>query len=127
MSSWRNHDRAFKAEVRRLRSDATAERIDLVRSLDLSALRSVVERVQGGDHKAALAWLRIRRIGELDLLTTQAESHEAGKGAFGPVEAEVKRIMEDADYLRSIKMPADTLGERMFDESPADARGLSDA
>ena len=67
VSLWRNHHPGFKAALNSRRRELLTERADRIRDLDAQALAVMGEAIDEGDRSMALAWIKSRRLDNVDV------------------------------------------------------------
>lgn len=69
VSVWRNHHPGFRAQLNKRRDELLSERVDRIRDLDAQALAVVAAAVEEGDRRAAVEWVKLRRLHSVDVET----------------------------------------------------------
>lgn len=67
VSKWQNHHPGFIAELNLRREQLREERTDRIRDLDAQALAVISDAVEQGDRSAAMDWLKLRRLNDVDV------------------------------------------------------------
>ena len=106
VSLWRNHHPGFKAALNSRRRELLTERADRIRDLDTQALAVIAEAIDDGDRSIALAWIKTRRLDNVDVADIGQTRAEA------VLDAEARRLRERPEHAGSLMSLLDDTGDQ---------------
>lgn len=120
VSLWRNHHPGFKAALNSRRRELLTERADRIRDLDAQALAVMAEAIDDGDRSIALAWIKTRRLDNVDVADIGQTRAEA------VLDAEASRLRERPEHVGSLMSLLDDTGDR-YAITRSESRELAEA
>jgi len=106
VSLWRNHHPGFKAALNSRRRELLTERADRIRDLDAQALAVMAEAIDDGDRSIALAWIKTRRLDNVDVADIGQTRAEA------IIDVEASRLRERPEHVGSLMSLLDDTGDK---------------
>lgn len=120
VSLWRNHHPGFRAALNSRRRELLTERSDRIRDLDAQALAVMVEAIDDGDRSMALAWIKARRLDNVDVSLI---GHTRARAVL---DDEAKRLRGRPEHAGSLVSLLDDTGDQ-YSITRGESRELAEA